>query len=389
MPVRFPKTLRLDPRAQKFYTQIFSPVYDSVINAVSRTPLVVMLWGPRHRSREWSQRRQEIRTELERLGHTAFFSEQLGVPVTAASRKGVEFLQSEAADLIVVVQSLYGVVGGVNHFVEFRLADAKMLLFIDHAAADHNLYARALAELQARYNNVDTFDPQEEPSRNTLLKKIAAKVSLMQMVKYRALQSASRWGLRSEDYTFGAARPQGNVQPFRYNLLELYREHRNEIDVLNDPVALFVLALVNHLNRTTLAELAGEIAFPPAGLSPQIEALERAEMLIKAGGMIETTGFGEHFLNSLGFPASPPASIVVAPPPLIKWDRVSAMATGAGIALATIVLLFLAALYGASITQKQAPLELTPVTTATVTKSLTPTPARFSVPIATMTPLRR
>ncbi len=389
MPVRLPKTLRLSPRAQRFHTQLFSPVYDSVVGAVCRTPLVVMLWGPRHRSHDWSQRRQEIRAELERLGHTAFFSEQLGVPVTAASRKGVEFLQSEAADLIVVVQSLYGVIGGVNHFVEFRLADAKMLLFIDQAAPDHNLYARALAEMQARYNNIDTFDPKEEPSRNTLLKKIAAKINLMQMVKYRALQSASRWGLRSEDYTFGAARPQGNVQPFRYNLLELYREHRNEIDVLNDPVALLVLAFVNHLNRTTLAELRNDLTFPNVELAQHIEALERAEMLIKAGGMIETTGFGEHFLNSLGFPASPPAASVAAPPPLIKWDRVSAMATGAGIALATIVLLFIAALYGASITQKQAPLELTPARAATVTQSLTPTRVSTSAPGATVTPLGR
>ncbi len=387
MPIRLPKTLRLSPSAQRFHTQVFNPIYDSVVGAVNRTPLVVMLWGPRHRSREWSQRRHVIRAELERLGHTAFFSEQLGVPVSAASRKGVEFLQSESSDLIVVVQSLYGIVGGVNHFVEFRLADAKMLLFIDQAASDQHLYARALAEMQARYNNIDTFDPHEEPTRDTLLKKIIAKVGLMQVVKCRALQSASRWGLRSEDYTF-AAHPQGNVQPFRYNLLELYREHRNEIDVLNDPVALFVLALVNHLNRATLVELASEVAFPHAGLSEQIEMLQHAEMLIKAGGMIETTSYGEHFLNSLGFPAAP-AVTVVAPPLPVKWGRGAAMATGAGIALATLMLLFIAALYGASITQKQAPLELTPARVATAAKSLTPTPASFSAPIATLTPLSR
>ncbi len=387
MPIRLPKTVRLSPSAQRFHTQVFNPVYDSVVGAINRTPLVVMLWGPRHRSREWSQRRHMIRAELERLGHTAFFSEQLGVPVSAASRKGVEFLQSESSDLIVVVQSLYGVVGGVSHFVEFRLADAKMLLFIDQAAADQNLYARALAEMQTRYNNIDTFDSHEEPTRDTLLKKIVAKVSLMQVVKYRALQSASRWGLRSEDYTF-AAHPQGNVQPFRYNLLELYREHRNEIDVLNNPVALFVLALVNQLDRTTLVELSSKVAFPNAGLSEQIAALERAEMLIKTGGVIETTGFGEHFLNGLGFPAAP-AVTVVAPRPPVKWGRVTAMATGAGIALATLVLLFMAALYGANITQTQAPLQFAPSRVATVVKSVTPTPTRISAPIATVTPLGR
>ncbi len=390
MPARLPKTLRLSPRAQRFQSGVFESVYDSVLNAVSRTPLVIMLWGPRQRSHEWSHRRLEIRAELEQLGHTAFLSEQLGVPIAAVSKKGVEFLQSETADLIVAVQALYGVVGGVNHFVEYRIADAKMLLFIDEGAADQNLYARAVAEMQERYNNVDTFKPQDDGGRNLLLKKIIDKVRLMQMVKYRAIQNASRWGLRAEDHTFSSTRPQGNVQPFRYNLLELYREHRTEIDVLNDPVALFILAFVNNLHKTTLQELSSDIAIPQTGVSPKIALLERAEMLIKAGGMIEPTGFGEHFLNSLGFPAAAPTAATVSQLPLIRWDRVSAMATGAGIALATIVLLFIAALYGASVTQKQAPLQLTPDHTITLTspavlpRGATPT----KVPNTTATPIK-
>ena len=143
MAAVFPKGVRLSARAQEFYTRVFAETYESLQNAAGHTPLVVMLWGPRARSRDWSLRRMQIREALEQQGHTAFFSEQLGVPVTATAKKGVEFLQSEAADLVVVMQPLYGLVGSVRHFVEQRVVDAKMLLFIDESAADKHLFARA------------------------------------------------------------------------------------------------------------------------------------------------------------------------------------------------------------------------------------------------------
>jgi hypothetical protein len=195
-----PENYHLSTRARSFYSRFFEPAYASLQSAVSHTPLVIMLWGPRHRTREWSRRRTLIKEMLEQRGHTAFLSEQLGVPIDAGVKKGVEFLQSEATDLIVVIQPLYALVGNVRHFVEFRVVDAKMLLFIAENAADQHVYARALSELRTNYNNVQTYRFPEDPSQITLVDRILAQVRLLQMVKYRAIASGRNWGLGPESY---------------------------------------------------------------------------------------------------------------------------------------------------------------------------------------------
>lgn len=351
-----------------------------------------MLWGPRLRSRDWTRQRQFIREELEKHGHTVFFSEQLGLPTTPGSKKGVEFLQSETADLIVVVQTSYGAVGAVHHFVEYRVVDSKMLLFIDEAAPDHHLYERALADLKEHYDNVETYKKAKDTHQTELLKKILDKIHVVQMVKYRAIQSGGRWGLRAGDYNLSAQRLKGNVQPFRYNLLELFREHKIEIDVLTDPVTLFVLAFVKQLGRVTFSGLSRDVMLPPGQLTEKLQRLQRGELVSQFNGAFEATGLGETLMRAVGLPTHVPLKPL--PQPAFRMDgRVIAATAGAGVMLATTFLLFLGILYGTVVSQIQAPIiEETPVATSaprTVIHPMAPPALRGKTAGAASKPFKR
>jgi hypothetical protein len=370
----FPKNIKFSYRAGEFYSRVFGLAYGSLQDAVNHTPLVVMLWGPRQRPREWSQRRAQIRQALEQRGHTAFFSEQLGVPTDVGSKKGVEFLQSEAADLIVVMQPLYSVVGSVRHFVEGRVVDAKMLLFIDESAPDQHLYARALAELQAHYDNIDTYKFPEDVSRKTLLDKILNHVRVMQMVKYRAIQSGRNWGLGARDLTLDSTAASPAARVFPHNLLELYREHRREIDVLTRLVPLFILAFTHHVNRITAEELLREIHLAPSEIFRELEQLEAAGLLAQSDGVYEVSGKGYRLLSTLGLTAPMPKTAVTIPRRL-SWQRAAVMSGAAGVALAGVILVSLAILNGANVSERKQPLEFTPVPTRN-TPALTLTPTR-------------
>ncbi len=400
----FPKAVRLSSRAQEFSSNVFRPAYESLQNAASQTPLVIMLWGPRQRSREWSNRRAQIRESLEQQGHTAFFSEQLGVPVASASQKGVEFLQSEAADLIVVIQSLYGLVGSVRHFVEYRIVDAKMLLFIDETASDQHFFARALEGLRANYNNVETFkslgdDLQTMPLKQIMDKvrvtqQIVDKVRVMQLVKYRATHSARSWGLRPEESVPTPIGHRASAQPYRYNLLELYREHRPEIDVLTQPMSLFLLAFARHVAPVSHTELAREVGLTPAELAQELGRLQRADFLAETGDRIAVTGVGKRLLEATGFAApvtkvAPAIRVPVKAPRPFKWQQTATWSTAAGVGLATVILVSISILIGANITQNNQPLVLTPAHTLTApTKTMTPNRAAIpaTVPLAPATP---
>jgi len=97
-------------------------------------------------------------------GAHGFFSEQLGVPIAAIIKKGVEFLQSETADVIVTLQSSYDAVGAVRHFSEFRVVDSRILLFIDAAAPDERLYDRAQDDLILPQQRRDVQIPRRRHS---------------------------------------------------------------------------------------------------------------------------------------------------------------------------------------------------------------------------------
>ncbi len=97
------------------------------------------------------------------------------------------------------------------------------------------------------------------------------------------------------------------------NLLDFYREHREQINALVDPTALFVLTFVNEIGRTTRATLQSELALAPVDLSHIIDKLNRAELLGTQGEWLHMTPSGQRFLQEIGLsnstlspPSEPP-----------------------------------------------------------------------------------
>ncbi len=191
-----PAPVPLSPRAQQYFDQVFKPKYAELQRAVQQTPLAILVWGPGASAGDLYLKRVQIRDELRRRGHAAVFSEELeNTAPTSLSQKGIEFLQAQAADLIVVMQTSYGSVAEVHDFAEHRVVNFKLLIFIDERATDGYSYRGALAELKTLYNNVETFKYPEDIVQCNLLKKVIAKVDVLQMVKYRALENARSWNL--------------------------------------------------------------------------------------------------------------------------------------------------------------------------------------------------
>ena len=186
----------LSPRAKEYFNTVFKLKYEQLQQAVKQTPLAILVWGPGASAGDLYQKRLQIRDELRRRGHAALFSEELedSAP-TSLSQKGIEFLQAQAADLIVVMQASYGSVAEVHDFAEHRVINFKLLIFIDERATDGYSYHGALSELKALYNNIETYKYPDDITQCHLLTKVLEKVNVLQMVKYRAAENAKSWGL--------------------------------------------------------------------------------------------------------------------------------------------------------------------------------------------------
>ncbi|MBM3127515.1 MAG: hypothetical protein FJ009_02645 [Chloroflexi bacterium] len=362
----------------EFYARLFKPRFDALQKAVQQTPLVLMMWGPRQRTQIWSNQRRRIRDTLQRNGHTVFFSEQLGVPIAAITKKGLEFLQSETADLIIVVQSAYDAVGAVQHFSEFRVVDSKMLLFMDEAASDERLYHRAVEDLRAAYNNVETYSYPTDIVHDNLIIKITEKIKLLQLVKYCALERAASWRLGIDTASPTRVRLNVETQPFQFNLLELYRDHRDEVDVLADSAALFVLAYANYIGKCAPKALAHQVGLDDAAMRVALMPLLRSQMMVHLDDVLQVTGFGRRVLESAGMigwmtPAAAPRAQPAPAPRRTTWVR------NLSVAMAGVLFFFLIAFYWLSTNQQQLPLQYTPTrpaVTQTATPIITPSPVR-------------
>lgn len=380
MASRFLGSVRLSPRARHFYRTTFEPAYKSLQNATEHTPLVIMLWGPpRLWTREQARQRKQIHDVLEQLGHTIISDEHLG---TAGStlKKGVEFLPSNKVDLIVAIQPLYRIIGSVRHFVEMRVVESKMFLLVDQIAADGQLYAPALADLTEKYDNVETYDSSQDSAKSMLLNKIINKVHALQIVKYRALQQSQSWGLEKVSLNLRDSR--ATAHPFPYNLLELYREHRNEIDVLIFPISLFILAFTYHIGKITLMGLTRDLELPQSQLGEALDWLKSAGFLTQAGAEFQISDTALRLLHSVGLTAPTPKVSIVMPRAITR-QRELALSGIAGIVLAGVILASLAILNGASVWQNNQPLEFTPVPTSSITIK-TAVPSQVVTPTLTL-----
>ncbi len=145
--------------------------------------------------------------------------------------------------------------------------------------------------------------------------------------------------------------------PFAYNLLELYRQHRDEIETLTDPVALFLLAFVNEMGHVPLDELAGDAGLTPAELRAKMTLLTRGQLLREDAGSAVVTALGKRLLEEIGFvglppappreppkPSEPPPSKPIPPKPAPVpttpgwlWGAIAFLSTGAVILIGILV----------------------------------------------------
>jgi hypothetical protein len=274
-------------------------------------------------------------------------------------------------------------VGAVQHFSEFRVVETKMLLFVDAAATDERLYHRALEDLRACYNNVETYKFPEDVAQDNLIAKIVDKVHVMQMTKYCALQKVGGWRLSIDAVNAQRAQPSALVQPFRYNLLELYRDHRDEIDVLTNSAVLFLLAYVNYTGYISLKALAYQVGLAEAMLPNSLAPLLRGQMIAQLNDGVSVTGFGRRVLEGVGLVGmmAPTAQL---PKPAIQLPRLAFSVPRIGMAFAALLLFFALAFYWMNTSQTQLPLQYTP-TRPTVTSTATP----LLPPVATPAPTVR
>lgn len=368
---------QLNGRAAKFYSRVFLPKYTALQDSVRQTPLVIMLWGPRRRSDDWSRKRMDWRDALQQLGHTVFFSEELGNPTSAMTKKGVEFLSSEMADLVVVIQSSYDPIGAVRHFVEFRVIDAKMLLFIDETAPDQRLYEHALQVLHSLYHNIHTYKYPDDLIENHLFDRLMERVAVMQMAKYRAIQNVSHWGLRAVHAEPGFGRTSNiTVQPFDHNLLELYRNHRAEVDVLTNPGSLFLLAYINSMGSIHHDTLAGETGMRLDTLRQELAVLLSGEMITEVDGIVVAARFGKHLIHSVDMVS---ADNVILPRKVgaFRLQRDLSLATRLGSAMAMVAVVGVAMWYALTVQERYLPISFTPTN---------PPPARTATPTLVISP---
>ena len=77
------------------------------LERITRTPLVILVWGPGPGDSTY-QKRVELQETLTSLGHVALFSEWLGEDEQDQILLFDEFAQADAADLILVLTTSWG-----------------------------------------------------------------------------------------------------------------------------------------------------------------------------------------------------------------------------------------------------------------------------------------
>jgi hypothetical protein len=108
--------------------------------AASRYPLAVLVWGPAPGDSIEYRKRCEIRDALNKAGHQARFSEDLIDSNRRADVLDEEFLQVEAADLVVVLYGSRGTQTEIDALLRHSEFAEKAIIFI-HA----ELLPKALA----------------------------------------------------------------------------------------------------------------------------------------------------------------------------------------------------------------------------------------------------
>jgi hypothetical protein len=191
------------------------------------------------------------------------------------------------------------------------------------------------------------------------------------MVTCVAQRSARRWGLNLQNYPVAARGEDTRVFPF--NLLELHRVHRSEIDLLNDSTSLCLLGLIHHTQTSSSRVLAQDSGLSALELQRKLTPLLTSRMLVENSGVLQVTSLGRQVLSELDLPVSPPPLERSVRPIVAARRAVRSRSLAPGAAASFLVLAVVAIVLWVNNVQSQLPLELTPVRTNTPSPTATAT----------------
>ena len=184
----------LSPRAKEIFETKFKPRLAQIQIERTQVPLTILVWGSGPGDAPMYAKRTQIRDELRRLDHAAFFSEDLAaMKKPGESEKTFEYEQAKSADVIIVLMVSFGSVAEVHDFADDRDIASKMLVFVSDAATGGYSYQGALTDLKATFRNVETFHAPDDIV-SCRLKTIALDyVNHLQATKWLAAKKAESW----------------------------------------------------------------------------------------------------------------------------------------------------------------------------------------------------
>jgi hypothetical protein len=126
----------LTPEAAAFVNRLLPRIRKRLAEA-KRIPVGVLLWGPGiHSASPLATVRADLRRELRRGGHAAFFSEELCDRHTADSIRLQQLAQAQEFDLVVSLPCTPGSIAEIHDFAADRRVSAKTLVFVNGAHID-------------------------------------------------------------------------------------------------------------------------------------------------------------------------------------------------------------------------------------------------------------
>jgi hypothetical protein len=127
----------------------------------AKVPVSVLVWGPGIGSpSQLSDVRAQLRSDLRKKGHAAFFSEELCDSTLPESVRLQQLAQAEEFDLIVSIPATPGSIGEVHDFAADRRVNGKLLVFLNeqHRAG---YSAQSLAALSTLISGRLVYYPDE------------------------------------------------------------------------------------------------------------------------------------------------------------------------------------------------------------------------------------
>jgi len=102
--------------------------------------------------------------------------------------------------------------------------------------------------------------------------------------------------------------PSSSTRLSQKNLLQQYRDQRGDVDILNDPLAMFILAYTQHVGHISPKDLARDLGLTTDVLNSKLNRLMQSKMLTQGAGGVSVLPQGTGILSEAGLtpPVKPP-----------------------------------------------------------------------------------